>query len=551
VTDNRLWGWLSPDHADPLANVPLAESMLAGALGLSVLERTPPRPLDPSSLPACRLSKAGLAALATAMEGEAPSLDETDRAAASLGQSYPDQLARRAGRCETAADAVVWPASHTQAQALLDCASQKRFRVVAVGGATSVVGGLNPPDDKRPLVAANLSRLGAVLSHSIEDMTVTAEAGIRLAALEERLAKSGLTLGHFPQSFEGATLGGSIAAHGAGQRSDGYGRISERLLQARLATPSGEWRTEPVRHSAAGPWLGGLVAGSEGLFGLITEAIMAVSPIPETTFDTGWFFPSFGVALAAAREIAQNHVGASMVRISDEAETDFLSRFRLARAGRVAPSWAERTVLALKRAPGRPALLLAGFEGRRTGAASVMADLQRILRRIGGVSLGERPGRSWRRSRFEAPHLREALMARGLGVDTFETAAPWSRLADVHGKVRDALSSAIAATSAGKPGIVMCHLSHSYADAACLYFTAVFLRAAEPLEQWRAIKRAATQAMLAAGAAVSHHHGLGADNAPYAAAEKGETALRLIRALARQLDPDGVMASGASVLLAK
>ncbi len=541
----RLWGWLSPDHPDPLANSPLAQTMIVQALGLESLKATPPIALDLQTVPASRMTKSQLSAMEKAMGGARPGLDPAVRAAGSLGQSYRDQLVRRSGECQTAVDAVVYPASHLEAQALIDCAGQKGFRVLPVGGATSVVGGLDAPADNRPLVAANLSRMNEIVSLSVRDQRVSAEAGIKLAVLEERLAKKGLTLGHFPQSFEGATLGGSIAAHGAGQRSDGYGRIGERLLQARLATPSGEWRTEGSRHSAAGPWLGGLVTGSEGLFGLVTEATMALSPVPERVSDAGWLFPQFGSALEAARTIAQSGVGASMVRISDEAETGFLSRFRLARAGLEKPVLAERALLAMKRAPANPALMIAGFEGSTAHASEVMLELSRVARRHGGISLGQRPGASWRKNRFEAPHLREALMARGLGVDTFETVAAWSALENVHSAVTAALGNAIAATSAtGNPGIVMCHLSHSYSDAACLYFTAVFQRAADPLAQWHAIKHAATSAMLETGAAVSHHHGLGADHAPFAGREKGAVGIQLLKALARELDPEQVMATG-------
>lgn len=543
MSATKLWGWLSPDHADPLDNAPLAQAMLAKAFELDALPSTPPVPLDPDSVPQSRMTKTQLAALQKLHGADSLSVDRAQRAMASLGQSCPDQLLRRAGRVETAVDAVVWPKSHEQAQALLDCASQKGFRVVAVGGATSVVGGLKPPGDKRPLVAASLSQMNEVVAFSAKDMKVTAEAGIALPALEEWLGQKGLTLGHFPQSFEGATLGGSIAANGAGQRSDGYGRIGERLLQARLATPVGEWRTEPLRHSAAGPWLGSLVAGSEGLFGIVTEATMALAPKPQAVFDGGWLFPSFDAAVDAARKIAQEGLSVSMVRISDAAETRFLSQFRLARAGLERAPLIERAALALKRAPADPCLMLAGYEGSTWSFGDATFELFRLLRACGAISLGERPGKSWRKSRFETPHLREALMARGLGIDTYETATPWSQLGHVHAVVAAALSKAIVETS-GRPGMVMCHLSHSYADAACLYFTAVFLRSNEALAQWRRLKHAATHAMAEAGATVSHHHGMGADHAAWASAEKGPAGIRLLQALARELDPEGVMATG-------
>ena len=548
MNELRLWGWLSPDAPDALAGAPMAEA-LAATLGLASLQRTPPVPLDVSKIPASRLNPRQLAALQKALGSSDLSTTVQVRAACSLGQSYPDQLARRAGKCRSAVDGVAYPASHDEAQALLDCAVKNSFRVMPVGGATSVVGGLTLPDAKRPVIAADLSRMNSVLQVSARDMTVTTQAGIRLPQLEAKLSESGLTLGHFPQSFHGASLGGSIAASGAGQRSDGYCRLSERLLQARLATPSGEWRSEPVRHSAAGPWLGGLVCGSEGLFGIVTEATMALSPKPQKSFDAGWLFASFEQAVEAARALAQDGPQASMVRISDVTETHFLAAFRLARAGLSEPGLAERALLAVKRAPKNPCLLLAGFEGTLRHFPDALLDLRFHFRRHGGVALGERPGKSWQKNRFEAPHLREALMARGLGVDTYETAAPWSAIAGLHQSVSTALGDAIAKSSSGNRGIVMCHLSHSYADAACLYFTAVFTRAKDALEQWRMIKQAATGAIVASGATVSHHHGMGADHAPFATTEKGEKGILLLQAIAREFDPGGIMATGMQAAL--
>jgi alkyldihydroxyacetonephosphate synthase len=170
-----------------------------------------------------------------------------------------------------------------------------------------------------------------------------------------------------------------------------------------------------------------------------------------------------------------------------------------------------------------------------------------VLRRHGAVGLGARPGASWRRSRFDTPHLREALMARGIGVDTYETVVAWSKLQDLHRTVSDAITDAATATlgaGQGRPA-VFCHLSHSYPDAACLYFTALFSRGSDPHTQWLTVKRATTDAIVAGGGALSHHHGMGADHAAWARGDKGELGIALLGAMARAVDPQGVMAVGA------
>ena len=541
MSERRLWGWLGPDHADPLANAPMAERWLAQLFGLEKLTPTPPVELDTAGVTPSRLDGAMRAALEKALPSGSVSYDPADRAAASLGQSYPDQLQRRAGRVAKPVDGLAMPASHDEAQALLDAAARTGFRVSVSGGASSVTGALDVQSGK-PVVACSMLKMNRVLAISQTNHVLTAGPGAFLPDIETALAQKGLTLGHFPQSFHGATLGGSIAANGAGQRSDLYGRIADNLISVRMATPSGEWRSEPFRHAAAGPWLGGLAAGSEGLFGIITEATVRLHERRSQIKDIAWMAPDFGAAMEAARHIAQSEARIAMVRISDAAETGFLGGFRLARAGRSRPAFVERAVLAFKRAPANPCLVIIGMESNHGHSDVDFAVIRRAMKMAGAVLLGEGPGRSWQKSRFEAPHLREALMARGLGVDTYETAANWSALPALHVAVTRALQDA-----AGKTGVkaaVFCHLSHSYADGACLYFTAAFPRAADEHGQWLTLKKAATDAILANGGALSHHHGMGADHAPWAKQANGEKSLSVLASLARSFDPQGIMATG-------
>jgi alkyldihydroxyacetonephosphate synthase len=389
-----------------------------------------------------------------------------------------------------------------------------------------------------------------LLTLSRIDRTVTAEAGIALTALEAALAPDWLTIGHYPQSFMGATLGGSIVANGSGQRSDRYGRIADNLVSARLATSAGIWSSESFRHAAGGPWLGGLVAGSEGLLGILVDATLRLHAAPEHVEDRGWLLPSFAAAVDAVRQLAQAGHSLAMLRISDEAETAFLSEYRLARDGLAEPPLLERALLQVKRAPSPACLVIAGYEGSNQGTGPAFRQAGKVLGKAGGVALGRRPGDSWRKSRYDAPHLRESLMARGLGVDTFETAVAWSNLEALHAEVGRALAENAARTldQGGRPA-VFCHLSHCYPEGACLYFTAIFPRAGNAMQQWRTIKRAATEAILANGGSLSHHHGVGADHADWLAREKGEIGIALLGAVAGVLDPSGVMATGSGKAL--
>ena len=393
--------------------------------------------------------------------------------------------------------------------------------------------------------------MNRVIDISTINQCVDAEAGILLPELERALNARGLTLGHFPQSYCGASLGGSIACNGAGQRSDLYGRVSDNFISAELATPKGPWKTEGFRHAAAGPWLGGLVPGSEGLFGLICSVKLRVYPTPEIVEDRAFMFPSFESGFDAVRRLAQAGHGLAMLRLSDENETEFLSDFRLAMADRRRPPLWQRAAFAVKRIPARPALLIAGFEGRRTGRAEAFAKAAPVLREAGGIALGRRPGESWRRGRYDLPFLRESLLRRGIGVDTFETSAFWSDLPALRAGVSETLRRIASASLGAKQGraAVMCHLSHSYAEGACLYFTLLFPQNDSPPAQWRVIKSEVMSAISALGGSVSHHHGAGADHAQIAALEKGSAALEALRALKLALDPENLIVSGAIAML--
>ena len=548
----RLWGWLDPDHPDPLAGKAAVESWLAGRLGLPALTPTPASPLDPRKIRKSRLTERMRRSLGTIFGEERWTDDPVARASRSLGQSYPDQLERRAGRVAYVADAVVFPETSDEVVAVLAAAERSKFRVTPRAGGTSVVGGFAVARSGPPWVILDLARMDRVLTLSKIDRTVTAEAGIPLKALEAALAPDWLTVGHYPQSFEGATLGGSIVANGSGQRSDRYGRVAENLVSARLATPSGLWSTESFRHAAGGPWLGGLVAGSEGLFGVLTDATVRLHRMPEHIEYRGWLLPSFAAAVQAVRQIEQDGHDLAMLRVSDEAETAFLSEYRLARDGLERPPFVERTLLRVRRVPSPACLVIAGYEGAKQGTGRAFGAVARIFSKAGGVALGSRPGRSWHKSRYDTPYLRESLMTRGLGVDTFETATAWSNLELLHAEIGRAISGAATATLDGQArSMVLCHLSHAYVEGASLYFTVIFPPAADPLGQWRAIKRASMQAIVANGGSISHHHGLGADHAEWAEAEKGAIGLKALGAVASALDPKGVLATGARKALPK
>jgi alkyldihydroxyacetonephosphate synthase len=388
------------------------------------------------------------------------------------------------------------------------------------------------------MVTLDLARLDRIVDIDARSLTATLQAGMPGPLVERSLAAHGLTLGHYPQSFEYSTVGGWVATRSAGQASTGLGRIDELVLGLRCVAPTGGLQAAAHPATAAGPDLRELVVGSEGALGVITEATLRVRPRPESRRYEGWSFRSFADGTEALRALAQADAAPDVARLSDEDET----RLGLA----LGPGGASaRAVRGYLRARGHRGFSLAivGWEGN---AATVRARRRRaseILRRAGGIALGPRPGAAWARGRFEAPYLRDVLLGRRLLVDTLETATSWSALAGLYAAVGDALGAALAAR--GTPPFVMCHVSHLYPTGASLYFT--FLARQEPgaeLEQWRAAKAAATEAIVAGGGTITHHHAVGREHAPWLEAEIGRLGVDVLRAAKARLDPGGIMNPG-------
>jgi alkyldihydroxyacetonephosphate synthase len=462
-----------------------------------------------------------------------------DRVRHATGSGYADLVRLRRDRLEAAPDAVLLPADADAVRRVLEVCGDEGVAVVPYGGGTSVVGSLDPlRGQHQRLVSLDLSRLRGVAVDR-RSLTATLGAGLRGPEAEAALAAEGLALGHYPQSFEYATIGGFAATRSAGQASSGYGRFDALVSSVRLLAPAGELRTLESPHSAAGPALRELVVGSEGALGVIPQVTVRVRPRPPERSYEGWMVESFAAGNEIVRALAQGPGLPDVIRVSDEEETEV----SLALSGPRGPAAAlVDAYLALRRRRGG-SLVIVGIEGESEAVARRRALTVRELRRGGGAYLGRAAGRSWEHGRYQAPYLRDTLLDLGAIVDTIETAHTWSRLGDLHRALGAAIRDALEAQ--GTPGLVFSHLSHAYADGASLYFT--YVARAVPgseLEQWRAVKRAASEAIVGAGGTISHHHGVGRDHAPYMEAEIGRDGVEVLRAVKARLDPAGVMNPG-------
>ncbi|MDT7572512.1 MAG: alkyldihydroxyacetonephosphate synthase, partial [Actinomycetota bacterium] len=514
-------------------------AMLSAELGLE------DRATLPVAEPGVRMRPSALSAEAVTQLVAVVGIDQvrTDHEARLLhagGKSYPDLLRRRIGDAEGAPDAVVLPGSHAEVARLLAVCSEAGIAVVPFGGGTSVVGGVEPVRGRfAAVIALDLSRLDQLVSIDRESLTATLQAGLRGPQAEKLLNEQGLTLGHFPQSYEHASIGGYAATRSAGQASTGYGRFDELVVGVRMATPAGDLVLDHGPASAAGPDLRALVIGSEGVLGIITDVTVRVRPTPERKVYEGWIFKDFATGAAALRRLVQEHVAPDVVRLSDEDET----RVSMALADRSGAKARLGSAYLNARGYSGGCLVIAGWEGT---AASVRARRRAsiaTLKKAGGLRLGESVGRAWEHGRFEGPYLRDELMDHGVFVETLETAAPWSSLLDVHRAVGTALKDSL--TVRGTPPIVMCHISHVYESGASLYFMfAAAAQVGQELDQWRAAKTAACKAIVATGATITHHHAVGTDHAPYLSAEIGELGVGILKAVKDRLDPAGILNPG-------
>jgi len=523
VVRMRPYRWGDPGHAAALPE--LARQALT-ALGA----QPPAAPVDPgrAELPEPRLGRDVLAALSDALGAEHVRTDHDARVAHTRGWSTPDLLKLRAGDGSDAPDAVVLPANHAEVVRVLEICSEHRVAVVPYAGGTSVVGGLvAAPDGFAGVIALDVGRLDAMTGLDEISRTATLQAGLRGTRAEALLAERGYTLGHFPQSYEGASIGGYAAARSAGQSSAGYGRFDEMVVGLVLATPRGTIRIGTAPKSAAGPDLRQLVLGSEGTLGVITEVTVRIRPRPaERVFD-GWRFASFAEGAAALRRLAQDGPLPTVLRLSDEAETA---------VNLADPSGAG----------GAPAaggcLAIAGYEGAAADVSARRAAASAVLVEAGGENAGTGPGEAWRAGRYHAPYLRDPLLDAGALVETLETATFWSNLEALRAAVTTALTETL--TAQGTPPVVLCHISHVYETGASLYFTVLCAQGPDPLAQWAAAKAAANAAIRAAGAAITHHHGVGTDHRATYHDEIGPLAVEALRSVKRTLDPVGVLNPG-------
>lgn len=468
--------------------------------------------------------------------------DTYTRLSRSYGSGMIDALRLRHKIFENLPELVVASKCTEEVQKIIDYCVEKGIAINIFGAGSSVTRGYEAVNGG---IALDMSvHMNRVVAFNEIDQTITVEAGMTGPRLEELLnnaperfgAKRRYTCGHFPQSFEYSSVGGWVVTRGAGQNSTYYGKIEDIVISQRYATPLGDFKTCPHPRSANGPDFDQIMIGSEGAFGVLTEVTLRVFRWqPGSRHRFSYMFKNWDDAIAACREIMQNECGyPSVFRLSDPEETDVAMKLY-----HIEGSPADTVLKATGYHPMQKCLLLGLTDGEANFSRNVNCQIRRIAREHGAFNLSFAPVTSnWEKSRFRDPYMREDLHDFGILTDTLECAVTWSQMKQVHASVRGFIKT--------RPNtICMTHISHAYPQGGNLYF--IFISKIATISEYLELQYGILTAIQQSGAAISHHHGVGKQTAPWLEGQIGSAQMDVIRALKSHFDPRNIMNPGGTL----
>jgi len=454
------------------------------------------------------------------------------------GKSYPELLKLRKGIVDTPPDMVIYPRTEEEIVQIVQICYQQKIAITPFGGQSSVTGGV---ETLKGGISLDMTRhFNKVLDVNENNCTATVQAGMFGPAYEDYLNKYGdkYTCGHFPQSFEYSTVGGWVAAKGAGQASTAYGKIEDMVLSLKVISPSGLIETKTYPASAQGWDIHPIFIGSEGTLGVITQVTLKIRKYrPQNTKHASFIFKDFKSAVDAMRTTMQAGVGLPhMFRISDPEETDVAFKTKQF-DGTLADKF-----LNFKgyKAESR-CLMFVAVEGDKAYTAQVISSVKKINKEFGGFSLGAKPTKKWLEQRYSSAYMREPMMDLAVMTDTLETAVMWDDLMGLWKAVRSYLKSK-------EKTVVMIHISHVYENGANLYFTFLSpMKKGKELEEFKEYHKGLIDTILEHKGSLSHHHGVGKALAPWMEEELGTESMKLMRAIKKHLDPHGIMNPGGTL----
>ncbi|UZE97418.1 FAD-binding oxidoreductase [Alkalimarinus alittae] len=466
---------------------------------------------------------------------------EEDRVRHARGQSLPDLLASRSGDFGVFPDGVAYPETSDQVAELLSFCGDKDILVIPYGGGTSVVGHINPFQSEKPILTIDMGRMNRLMDLDKDSLIATFGAGTPGPQVESQLHAKGYTLGHFPQSFELATLGGWVASRSSGQQSLRYGRIEQLFAGGRVETPKGRMDIPTFPASSGGPDVREMMLGSEGRMGIISEVKVRVSKLADQENFYVIFFPEWSKAKDAAKALVQSRIQLSMLRLSNAIETET----QLALAGHEMQIALMEKALSFRGADSGKCMMTLGLTGSKAQCNAALSQLKKIIKSFSGIYTGTMLGKRWEEKRFTMPYLREALWDKGYAVDTLETATNWENVDNLLNKMEESLRTAL--NDENEKVHVFTHLSHFYGQGCSIYTTYVYRTAdthQKTLDWWAKLKHSTSAVIVNNGGTISHQHGVGKDHAPFLPVEKGKLGIMAIRSLCDAFDPEKRMNPG-------
>jgi len=544
VRRRSWWGWGYEGEGLTDAEIDALGAALGGRLGLDGTRR------DPPAIETIELAPPRMAAPRTLRAFTSD--DRRQRVSHAYGKSYRDVVRALHGRVEHPPDLVSRPRHEGELSSVLDWCAEHGFAVIPFGGGSSVVGGVEPDvgETYPGAVTVDIGALDEVLEVDPSSQTARVQCGVLGPALEDQLRPHGLTLRHFPQSFECSSLGGWIATRAGGHFATGPTHIDDLVESLRVLTPAGVVETRRLPASGAGPSPDRLFLGSEGTLGVITEAWMRLRRRPQWRAGGAVRFVTFENGAEAVRALAQSGLAPSNCRLLDPGEA-----------------------LVNGAGDGTAAVLVVGFESADHPLDAWAARAQELVSDHGGVvdeaswrgrwtterhaGGGTEPegdagaAEAWRSSFLRGPYIRDALVRLGAMCETFETACTWDRFAALHDSVSSAVRTALVDVGASQ-GFVTCRFTHAYPDGVAPYFTVVApARPGAELEQWDGVKTAASEAVLANGGTITHHHAVGRDHRPWYDRQRPDLFAAVLRQAKAVLDPAAICNPGVLVDVAR
>ncbi|MGO1971392.1 MAG: FAD-binding oxidoreductase [Propionibacteriaceae bacterium] len=538
VQHMKWYGWGVEGIAFQHENKPKLAPFVRKAVGLDLDQpAVPPKTFDDLAIPESRADQSLLDKLADALGTEQVVTDPLDRLVHTYGKSIRDLYRIRQGDLPRVPDVIVYPADEAQVEAVVQAGLADDTVIIPFGGGSNIAGSLTPPDDPRPIISLDLGRLNQLLEIDEDSGLARIQAGTLGPDLEEQLGRRGWTLGHFPDSFTHSTLGGWVATRSSGMQSDKYGDIADICRGLRCVTPAGTLVLRPLPSTSTGPSVREMILGSEGRLGVITEVTVQVHRIPEERLILGYLFPNWTAGLKAMHEIARSDIAVSVTRVSDANESAF--SFATGKKSKGVSKYATKAMMTYLEKKGWNlddlCLSFIGYEGNKAHVARQKSLVKSIISKHGGVVAGKGPGALYDQKKFDTPYIRDFLLDRGAMADVSETAAPWSKLADLYDRTVAAAHRAYA--EIGVEGWVMCHLSHSYHSGACLYFTFAFVAQQDALGEYDQVKRAIQQSFVDNDGTLSHHHAVGVEHAPWMSEDISPAGVRIMQGLFSAVDP--------------